>query len=34
MNFSAINNREEGAGVLSIEVEDKFPVEDEFPALP
>ena len=33
MNFSAINNREEGAGVLPTEVEDEFRVEDEFPAL-
>ena len=32
MNFSAINNREEGAGVLLTEVEDEFRVEDEFSA--
>ena len=31
MNFSAINNREEGGGVLPTEVEDEFRVEDEFP---
>ena len=32
--FSAINNREEGAGVLPTEIEDEFRVEDELPAPP
>jgi len=34
MNFAAINNRKEGAGVLPTEIEDEFRVEDELPAPP